>query len=312
MIICCGEALIDMIERDTVDGLKGFVPHAGGAVFNTAIGLGRLGVPVGFFTGLSTDMFGPILEQTLAESHVDASFCARSARPTTLAFVKLVNGNASYSFVDEGTAGRMLSVDDMPQFGDDVEALHFGAISLIFEPCGSTYEALFMREAGRRVLSLDPNIRPGFIRDADAHRARMNRMIPKADIVKVSDEDLDWLAMGDDPATLPKRWSEAGVSVVIITRGADGAEALTRNGHVSVPGRKVEVVDTIGAGDTFNSGVMEMLRARGLLNRESLRSISDQDMRAALARGAEVAAVTVSRAGANPPRADELGALDLG
>ena len=142
MILCCGEALIDMLPRQSTLGENAYAPYAGGAIFNTAIALGRLGMPTGFFTGLSDDMLGDVLRETLAAANVDFSFCAISARPTTVAFVKLVNGSATYAFYDEGTAGRMITTDDMPVLGDDIEAIHFGAISLIPDPCGGTYEAL--------------------------------------------------------------------------------------------------------------------------------------------------------------------------
>jgi fructokinase len=306
MILCCGEALVDMIERDTVDGHKGYVPFAGGAVFNTAIALGRLGAPTGFFTGLSTDLFGDVLRKTLSESHVDASPCALSSRPTTMAFVKLINGNAHYTFYDEGTAGRMLSVDELPVLDDSVEAMHFGAISLIFEPCGASYEALMLREHKTCVISLDPNIRAGFITDADAHRARIKRMIAMADIVKVSDEDLEWIAGSHDHQATIAHWLKSGVKVVTVTRGADGVDAFTARGKVFAPSQRVDVVDTIGAGDTFNAGFLDGLRLKGLLTKAGVADLSETDLAFALNRGAAAAAVTVSRAGANPPWLAEM------
>ncbi|MCU0830507.1 MAG: carbohydrate kinase [Rhizobiaceae bacterium] len=306
MILCCGEALIDMIPRQTTDGLTGYVPFAGGAVFNTAIALGRLGAPTGFLTGLSSDLFGDVLRETLAASGVDAKFCATSRRPTTMAFVKLVDGNAHYTFYDEGTAGRMLSDADLPVLHPSVAALHFGAISLIFEPCGSAYEALLLREADSRLISLDPNIRAGFIADAEAHRARMARLIAKADIVKVSDEDLAWLADGGNGEALIASWLSGATRVVTVTKGGDGVTAHTARGTVSVPARRVTVADTIGAGDTFNAGFLDALRLQGNLSKVAVAALSDADLSSALERGAAAAAVTVSRAGANPPWAHEM------
>ena len=131
MILCCGEALIDMLPRTTQAGEEAFAPHAGGAVFNTAVALGRLGAPAGFFSGLSIDFLGERLDRTLTAARVDTRYCVRSPRPTTLAFVQLADGHASYTFYDEGTAGRMISRDDLPAIGDDVTAMLFGAISLI-------------------------------------------------------------------------------------------------------------------------------------------------------------------------------------
>lgn len=307
MILCCGEALIDMLPRQTTLGENGFAPYAGGAIFNTAIALGRLGVRTGFFTGLSDDMMGDILRETLAASHVDSRFAIVSSRPTTIAFVKLVDGQATYAFYDEGTAGRMITPDELPVLDDDVTALHFGAISLIPEPCGSTYEALLMREAGRRVISLDPNIRPGFIRDRAAHEARIRRMAAQSDILKFSDEDLDWFGLSGDHDTLARYWLDRGAKLVLITRGADGATGYTADLKVSVPGERVTVVDTVGAGDTFDAGVLASLERAGVLTKAGVAGLSEAVLRDALALGARAAAVTVSRAGANPPFAHEIG-----
>jgi fructokinase len=138
MILSCGEALIDMLPRVTAEGEAAFAPYAGGAVFNTAIALGRLGVASGFFSGLSTDLMGEILVDTLAASKVDTSLAARSARPTTLAFVKLVQGQASYAFYDENTAGRLLAESELPTIPAAVNALFFGGISLVNDPAAST------------------------------------------------------------------------------------------------------------------------------------------------------------------------------
>lgn len=307
MILCCGEALIDMLPRETTLGEAGFAPYAGGAVFNTAIALGRLGVPAGFFTGLSDDMMGDILRKSLADSNVDASFCAISSRPTTIAFVKLTNGQASYAFYDENTAGRLIEVDDLPTLSDKCQALHFGAISLIPEPCGSTYEALLMREKDKRLISLDPNIRPGFIKDKAAHKARIERMAAHADIVKFSDEDLDWFELTGSEEQRARHWLERGAKLVVITRGAEGAVGYSRNHKVEVPSNKVDVVDTVGAGDTFDAGILASLHLQGELTKEKVENLSEAAIRKALELGAKAASVTVSRAGANPPFAHEIG-----
>ena len=307
MILCCGEALIDMLPRESTRGERAFAPYAGGAIFNTAIALGRLGIPTGFFTGLSDDMMGDILRDTLTSSGVDFRFCATSSRPTTIAFVKLVDGHASYAFYDENTAGRMISPADLPTLGPDCEALHFGAISLIPEPCGSTYEALMAREHQTRVISLDPNIRPGFIKDKAAHMARINRMAAMSDILKFSDEDLAWFGLPGNHDDLARHWLEMGAKLVVITRGADGATGYTGRFKVSVPSQRVEVVDTVGAGDTFDAGILASLKRQGLLTKAKVANLDEAAVRSALELGARAAAVTVSRAGANPPYADEIG-----
>lgn len=307
MILCCGEALIDMLPRETTLGEKGFAPYAGGAIFNTAIALGRLGVPTGFFTGLADDMMGDILRETLAASKVDFSYCAITPRPSTIAFVKLVNGQATYAFYDEGTAGRMITEADLPALGDDCEALHFGAISLIPNPCGATYEALMKREHQSRVISLDPNIRPGFIKDKAAHMARLNRMVAMSDILKFSDEDLEWFGIAGNHDELAAHWLGQGAKLVVVTKGAEGATGYTKSLKVSVPSERVSVVDTVGAGDTFDAGILASLKMNNLLTKAQVASLDEKSLQDALALGAKAAAVTVSRAGANPPWASEIG-----
>lgn len=307
MILCCGEALIDMLPRETTQGEPAFSPYAGGAVCNTAVALARLGRPTGFFSGLSSDLMGDIIREKLDASNVDHSYVATSDRPTTLAFVKLVNGAASYAFYDENTAGRMITEADLPEIDDDCSAMHFGAISLIPEPCGSTYEALLMREAENRVISLDPNIRPSFISDADKHRARIERMAAKADILKFSDEDLDWFGLEGSLDDKARHWIAAGASLVVVTRGGDSTIGYTATQKVEVASEKVEVVDTVGAGDTFDAGILASLDLAGLLTKDKVKTLSADAIRDALALGAKAAAVTVSRAGANPPYAHEIG-----
>ncbi|MBL4915885.1 carbohydrate kinase family protein [Szabonella alba] len=306
MILCCGEALIDMLPRSTDRGEAAFAPHAGGAVFNTAIALGRLGVPTGFFWGLSTDLFGEMLTDVLRASNVDSGLAARSARPTTLAFVRLVEGQASYAFYDENTAGRLLSEADLPDLPEDVQALFFGGISLVNDPAASACAALQARASASRVTMLDPNIRPGFITDIPAYRARIDAMIARADIVKLSDEDLHWLRGPGDVGTLARAMVAEGPRLVFITEGAAGARAVTATQDRFVAATRVTVADTVGAGDTFNAGALAALHRVGVLTKPALADLSDATLDAALQLGTRAAAVTVSRPGANPPWAHEI------
>jgi fructokinase len=259
-------------------------------------------------TGLSSDMFGQQLSAALEESHVDTSHVITSKRPTTLAFVQLQNGHATYSFYDENSAGRMLGPDDLPPLSSDVSSLYFGGISLACEPGASTYATLLERESASRAVMIDPNIRPSFIEDADRYRDRLDRMIALADIVKVSDEDLDWIVPGAHSLSEKvERVLARGASVVILTRGGDGATGFLADGSkVDIPARRVEVVDTVGAGDTFNAGVLAKLSELGALEKSKLKGLSAEALSEALAFGARVAAVTVSRAGANPPWTKDL------
>ena len=306
MILCAGEALIDMLPRTTEAGEAAFAPHAGGAVFNTAIALGRLEAPVGLLTGLSTDLFGQVLEDELKASGVATDHAIRSDRPTTLAFVKLTNGQAEYAFYDENTAGRMLQPADMPSEIPSVTAAFFGGISLPVEPGGAAYEALSERLAPQAAIMIDPNIRRDFITDEARYRARLEAMLGRADIIKISDEDLEWIAPGQSLEDGAAALLENGCSLVCVTKGAEGATGYWAGGPTHVGAEKAEVVDTVGAGDTFNAGVMASLHADGILSKAGLANLTEEAVIAALSLGAKAAAITVSRAGANPPFAHEI------
>lgn len=297
MILCCGDALIDMLPRRCDDGMDGFAPVPGGALMNSAVALGRLGVPAGMAGGMSTDLFGARLADALEAAGV-VNLCHRSDRPTTLAFVSLVEGQARYAFYDEATAGRMLTAADLPP---PPAAALFGGISLAADPCGAAFAEYMARcaEAGTACM-IDPNIRPGFIRDEPAYRARLAQMMARADIVKLSDEDMDWLGLSAAQVLA------MGPALVCVTQGAQGALALTRAGQLHVPAPQVQVADTVGAGDTFNAGLLAGLHAADSLTRSDLDALPEPVLRDALTLGVRAAAVTVSRPGANPPRRAEL------
>lgn len=306
MILCCGEALIDMLPRESAAGEAAFAPYPGGAVFNTAIALGRLGATVGLVSGISNDLFGTRLVQALAGSGVQTDLAIRSDRPTTLAFVTLQDGQAAYAFYDENTAGRMLAPTDMPSIPASAKALFFGGISLVSEPCGAAYEALMLREALARVVMIDPNIRPGFIHDEPAYRARLERMIAAADIVKLSDEDLRWLDGPGDLSALAAGIMARGPKLVFVTEGARGAHGFSATQVEFVAAQQVDVVDTVGAGDTFNAGILAALARAGALHKDAIAGADGGLIRACLSLGGAAAAITVSRAGANPPWSREL------
>lgn len=303
MILCCGEALIDMLPRITAQGEMAFAPHPGGGIFTTARALGRLGVPAGLVCGLSRDLFGALLVQALTDAGVDTALAPRSDRPTTLAFVTLTGGQARYAFYDEGTAARMLAPADLPDLPDAVQAMVFGGISLIAEPCGVAFQALMTRAAARTprpLLMIDPNIRPGFIRDEPAYRARLAQMFALADIVKLSDDDLAWLAPPGGTLGLGARW-------VLLTQGAEGAVLHgAPGGPLHVPAPRVQVADTVGAGDTVNAGFLSGLHTLGALSPAGLDGLCRDDLTRCLAHAMAAAAVTVTRPGANPPWARDL------
>lgn len=310
MILCCCEALIDMLPIDGSNGQKAFAPLSGGAIFNTAIALGRLDVSAGLLSGISTDLLGMQLVEELHNANVSTDLLIRSARPTTLAFVELTDGHAEYTFYDQNTAGRMIETSDLPDLPETISTIYFGGISLCGEPAASAYETLFLREATDRVTMIDPNIRPSFIMDEAAYRARLDRMIAVADIVKVSDEDLDWIVQGDGTLeTKNETLHRMGAKVVIVTKGRGGASASVLGEkaiHVSVP--NVTIVDTVGAGDTFNAGFLAKFSQMGSLSKSNIHSANLDKVKICLEYAVQVAAVTVSREGANPPFLKDLNA----
>jgi fructokinase len=306
MILCCGEALIDMLPRKGSDGADVYQPFLGGSVYNSAVALGRLGTPVGFFAGISHDFFGDGLMEGLKAAGVATKHVKRKDRHTTLALVKLKDGHARYSFINEGSADRMLEKRDIPKLPAAVKALHFGSISLIPEPCGGTYEALLIKAAKSRVISLDPNIRPTLIADKAKHLKRLKRLIAKADIVKISDEDVKWMTGSSNFKKVAAGWLKSGAKVVAITEGGEGCHVFTKSVAFSLAAPKVKVADTVGAGDTFTAGFLTHLHRNKLLYKKACASLDEAQLRAAASFAMKCAAVTVSRPGADPPWAKEV------
>lgn len=301
-ILCAGEALIDMLPATLADEGRGFRPVAGGAVFNSAIALGRLGVGASFLWPISTDEFGRrMLLPALHGAGVDTGLCPRSDRPTALAFVSLKDGQASYQFHDEGSAGRMFEAADLPTLPANCQALLIGGISLVADPCGATIETLARRARAARIpIMLDPNIRPFFITDPAGFRARLMRLIALADMVKLSAEDLAWLFPTTEPVAKIPHLLGLGPRIALLTDGARGAWAGWQGQIIHAPARAVTVIDSIGAGDAFNAGVLAALARAGRLGRGFAR-LDAGHLQDALDLGNHIAALTVTREGANPP-----------
>ncbi len=307
MIVICGEALVDFTPARCGDA-EGYLPRPGGSPYNVAIGLARLEVPAAFLGRISHDAFGRRLRGHLAASGVDLRYLRAGREPTTLAFVHAAGGGEpEFSFYGEGAADRHLLPEHLPPaFPPDVAALHFGSLSLVLEPGASTLCSLLHREHGGRLISLDPNIRPGLIPDPAAHRRRLLELIARADVVKVSRADLTWLCSGEAAEHAAMRWKAMGPALVVVTLGPEGALALGAAGTIRVPGASVDVVDTVGAGDAFTAGLLAWLHHRGRLTRDGLRRLSPDDLAAALRYANRVAAMTCTRAGADPPRRKEV------
>ncbi|MER7498021.1 carbohydrate kinase [Streptomyces pharetrae] len=300
MIVVAGEALIDLVPQGP-GALASLRPALGGGPYNTAVALGRLGSPTAFCSRVSSDAFGEALLDGLRAAGVDVSGVQRGDEPTTLAVATIdTHGSAAYSFYVDGTADRLFAAPAALPAG--TRAVSFGTCSLVLEPGASAYEELMRAAAGQGVFTaLDPNIRAGLIPDADAYRARFLKWLPSVTLLKLSEEDARWLG------GTPREWLAAGPSAVVITRGGDGLTVLTRDGaEYSVPGEKADVVDTIGAGDTVNAALLHGLAAQDALSPDALAGLDAGGWTRLLRFAARAAAITCSRAGAEPPYAHEL------
>ncbi len=312
MILVCGEALIDLVPASNGDDLA-YVARAGGSSFNVAMGLGRLGTPVGFLGRISTDRFGRMLRGRLEADGVDCTLVEDGDEPTTLAVVQIEAGSEpAYAFYGEGTADRMFGVDRPPvELPDEVGALHLGSISMVREPGASAFETVMRREHGRRVLTLDPNVRPSLVGERTAYLERLEGWVSLADVVKVSRADLDWLYPGTEPDASAAAWLERGPGLVVVTKGHHGVLGMTARDRVEVAGTPVVVSDTVGAGDAFTSGLLARLHATGRLERTGIREIPADALRDCLAFANRAAAITCTRAGAQPPTLAEMDASIL-
>jgi fructokinase len=289
-VYVAGEALIDLVN---VGGSR--TAHVGGGPANTAKALARLGFSSYFVGGISTDEFGGFIETELLESGVDLSLVLRGTKPTALANALIdENGVASYSFELEGTTTFDFSSSWLPL--GDPSVVHVGSVATLVEPGASE---LFSWVKGLSVpVVFDPNVRPSIQGDRDLYRAAVEKWISVASVVKLSDEDLSWL-YGDDEAGVVKRWLNDGVSAVVVTRGASGLRGYVGDVVIDVPAVSVDLVDTIGAGDTIGAVVVEGVVKYGLAGLGA-------NLDAVLRRAALAASITCSRAGANPPWAREL------
>lgn len=297
MILCCGEALVDMLP---VAGGQ-YAARPGGSVFNTARALGVMGVPAAFLGGLSRDPPGQMLAGALHDAGVDTTMAPLTDAPTPLAMVELTGGEARYRFHLTGTALQALDPARRPPVPGAARALFTGGLGLALPPGATAALALARQCAGQRLVMLDPNIRPALADNPAKLRARLAEAIALADVVKLSLADLDWLEPGAEaPELRAARLLERGPALVLLTLGAGGAVALRRGAALRAPAPAVRVVDTIGAGDIFNAAVLAGLHARDALNRAALDALSDEALAAILQVAVTTASRSVTRAGAEP------------
>jgi fructokinase len=311
MLLSCGDALVDFLPVRSVDGRDAAVPVAGGSCLNIAVGMARLGAPAGFVGGISTDLFGRMIADHALASQVDLRYATRSDHQTTLAFVRTVAGEPQYAFYDEATASKnwIYRHNSIP-FGE-VEAIHVGSTTLTDER--EAVQAFAMVEDARAsvTISFDPNCRPNLVKQKARYVDWMDRFASAADIVRMSDVDFEFLYGGDDYAGKAKALVDAGASLVVVTRGINGAQAWHKEaGAVEVEAPVVEVVDTIGAGDSFQAALLFALGAIRRIERHALALTDSAELCRALSFAASCAALTCGRAGADPPRVSEV-AIEL-
>jgi fructokinase len=307
VLMVCGEALMDVFALGETTTGTALDARIGGSPFNVAVALARLAQPAGYFGAVSSGFLGERLMRALGAEGVDTRAVARTPAPTTLSLVGLdAQGVPSYAFYGTGAADRQLGADDLKRVPTDLRGLHVGSYATVVEPIASTLRALVERERGRALVAYDPNIRLNVEPDLTRWHAQLDWMLPRCHLLKISDEDLALLYPGQTPDGFAARALALGTQAVIVTRGAQGAQAWTANVAVSVPGVPVQVVDTVGAGDTFQAAVLTWLAEHDALHSAALAALTGDQWSAALTFAARAAAITCSRRGADMPRRHEL------
>lgn len=310
MIVVSGEALMDVFAAGSTPSGMLLDARIGGSPLNVAIGLSRLQQQAAFFGGVSEGWLGDRLMQALADENVDTACTQRLDAPTTLSLVGVdAQGVPCYDFYGEGAADRLLPLSSLDSVPTAAAAYHFGSYAMVVQPVAGTQRALVAREWQRSVIAYDPNIRLNVSPELKLWRDTLQWMLPRTTLLKVSDEDLGLLYPGADIAQLASQWLAAGVALVVVTRGAQGAWGWTAQHHVAAASVPVHVVDTVGAGDTFQAALLTALAERQLLHRSALPQLSKQALGDVLTFAAQAAAITCSRLGADLPRRTELPAL---
>jgi fructokinase len=301
LIVVAGEALVDVVAHS--DGR--LVGHPGGGPYNVARTVGRLGQPAAYLGRLSSDGFGTRLRRELEADGVGTGTVVATDAPTTLALVELdASGGAAYRFYAAGTSAPGLTLEAATALlPERLEVLYVGTLGLVFEPIATTLEQLAARVGDDTLVALDPNCRPAAIDDPAAYLARLGRILRRADVLKVSDDDLDWLLPGRRPAEAARELLGRAEAQALVTLGPAGALVVSAAEVVAVEAPRVDVVDTIGAGDAFVGAFLAEWRSRGLGRAE----LGRRDELVEVTRFAcRVAALTCSRPGADPPRRAEL------
>jgi fructokinase len=312
MYLVCGEALFDFFSEEDASGQASRVNYkaiAGGSPFNVAVGLRRLGIESALLGGVSNDFLGQRLLQVLKDEGVSQRFLLEFAAPTTLAMVAVgANGSPQYSFRGEGCADRQLTLEHLPTLGDEIRGVHIGSFSLVVQPIGDTLLSLVKRESGKRLISLDPNVRLNPQPDIQLWRERVAELVKHADMIKVSDEDLHLLYPDQSPESVLQGWLQHRCQLVFLTRGGDGASVFSRqHGSWSQPAVKVVMADTVGAGDTFQAALIAWLTEQQLDSIDGLQQLTRAQIDSMLGFAIRAAALTCSKTGPDLPYRQQLG-----
>ncbi len=304
MFAVVGEALVDLVGQR---GGKTFVAHPGGSPANVALGLARLGDSVTLTTELGQDAFGQLITSHLEASGVVVDGGRDPRGPTSLAVATLAAGAASYDFRIAWT------VPELAPLGVEMRCLHTGSLATVLAPGSDAVIDLVRRERerGRVTISYDPNVRPALLGSAELARPTIEELVACSDVVKVSDEDLGWLYPGQRDEEVAAAWLKSGPALVVVTRGGEGFYALSQNVELTRPAVPLDLVDTVGAGDSFTGGLLDGLRRADLIGgprRQALAEVDEATLTSVLEEAALVAAITCSRPGADPPTRAELDA----
>lgn len=293
---------MDMVNRDAR-----YQAVPGGSPYNMALAMARLGGEVAFLGLFSEDVFGRQLYAHIEENGVEMRWAKSTPLLTTLSFAFIgEDGGATYSIYLDNTSSCALSADDLADYEASPELVHLTSFALFVEPVAFAIDYLLGKVGGETLVSVDPNIRPRLVKDEESVRRRLEEMMGRADILKSSDEDLAWLNPEASPEGFCEEWSGRGVSLVVVTFGGEGAVLKGRAGMVRVPTPQIQVSDTVGAGDTFQAGLLTWLQEKGKLTREGLDGLTLGDLSAMGSFAACAAAITCSRTGCNPPFRKEL------
>jgi fructokinase len=309
MLLSCGDALIDFLPVKSADRHDALQPVGGGSCFNVAVGMARLGAPAGFVGGISTDLFGRMIVEHAQASQVELRYATRSDRPTTLAFVRSANGEAQYAFYDEGTASRHWTHEPGSIPFAEIDAIHVGSTTLVHRAGAGQIMAMTAEARGLTTISFDPNCRPNLVRDKADYVDRMGQFAERADIVRLSDSDFAYLYGGNAYAERAEALFATGTRLFIVTRGVRGVQAWhPQAGPVEVEAPPVNVVDTVGAGDSFQAALLFALWSMDRIATTSLPRLNAVELNRALVFATACATVTCGRRGADPPRISEIDA----